>query len=74
MGIEKEYEGKVVLVTGGAGCTGTNLCRKLAGSGAGVIILDDLSSTNGMSQSSIWQLVSQGAGERIINILGSGCD
>jgi len=43
-----------------------------------VIILDDLSSTNGMSQSSIWQLVSQtsdgGAGERIINILGSGCD
>jgi len=31
------------LVTGGAGCTGTNLCRKLAESGARVIILDDLS-------------------------------
>jgi len=30
-------------VTGGAGCTGTNLCRKLAESGARVIILDDLS-------------------------------
>ena len=24
MDIEKEYEGKVVLVTGGAGCIGTN--------------------------------------------------
>ena len=45
MGIEKEYEGRVVLVTGGAGCTGTNLCRKLAELGARkVIILDDLSS------------------------------
>ena len=31
------------MVTGGAGCTGTNLCRKLAESGARVIILDDLS-------------------------------
>ena len=66
------------MVTGGAGAIGSNLCRKLAESGARVIILDDLSSTNGMSQSSIWQLVSQtsdgGAGERIINILGSGCD
>ena len=44
MGIEKGYEGKTILVTGGAGCTGTNLCRKLAESGARVIILDDLSS------------------------------
>ena len=39
-----EYEGKVVLVTGGAGCIGTNLCKKLADLGAKVIILDDLSS------------------------------
>ena len=45
MDIENEYEGKVVLVTGGAGCIGTNLCRKLAESGAEkVVILDDLSS------------------------------
>ena len=45
MGIENEYEGKVVLVTGGAGCIGTNLCRKLGELGVGkVIILDDLSS------------------------------
>ncbi|MCW3130744.1 MAG: NAD-dependent epimerase/dehydratase family protein [Methanophagales archaeon] len=45
MGIEKEYEGKIVLVTGGAGCIGTNLCRKLAELNARkVIILDDLSS------------------------------
>jgi len=33
-----------VLVAGGAGCIGTNLCKKLADLGAKVIILDDLSS------------------------------
>ena len=45
MDIENEYEGKVVLVTGGAGCIGTNLCKKLAELNAEkVIILDDLSS------------------------------
>jgi UDP-glucose 4-epimerase len=44
MGFENEYEGKIVLVTGGAGCIGTNLCKKLANLGARVIILDDLSS------------------------------
>jgi len=44
MGIDSEYEGEIVLVTGGAGCIGTNLCRKLADLGARVIILDDLSS------------------------------
>ena len=77
MSIENEYEGRVALVTGGAGCIGTNLCRKLAKLGARkVIILDDLSSTNGMSQSSIWQLISQtsdgGAGERIVGVLAPG--
>jgi len=30
MSIENEYEGKIVLITGGAGCIGANLCRKLA--------------------------------------------
>ena len=45
MSMEEGYEGKVVLVTGGAGCIGTNLCRKLANLNARkVIILDDLSS------------------------------
>ena len=45
MDIENEYEGKTILVTGGAGCIGTNLCKKLAEQGAEkVIILDDLSS------------------------------
>ena len=45
MNREEEYEGKVVLVTGGAGCIGTNLCKKLAELNAEkVIILDDLSS------------------------------
>jgi nucleoside-diphosphate-sugar epimerase len=45
MGIAEEYEGEVVLVTGGAGCIGSNLCKKLAELNAErVIILDDLSS------------------------------
>jgi UDP-glucose 4-epimerase len=38
------YRGKTVLVTGGAGAIGSNLCRELAGLGARVLILDDLSS------------------------------
>ncbi|MCL7413961.1 MAG: SDR family NAD(P)-dependent oxidoreductase [ANME-2 cluster archaeon] len=43
--VYSEYEGKVVLVTGGAGCVGSNLCRKLAELNAKkVIILDNLSS------------------------------
>ena len=44
MNREEGYEGKTILVTGGAGCIGTNLCKKLADLGAKVIILDDLSS------------------------------
>jgi len=42
MEVGNEYEGKIVLVTGGAGRIGTNLSRKLAELGAEkVIILDD---------------------------------
>jgi len=45
MEVYNDYEGKIVLVTGGAGCIGTNLCRKLAERNAEkVVILDDLSS------------------------------
>jgi nucleoside-diphosphate-sugar epimerase len=40
------YENKKVIVTGGAGCIGSNLCAKLGDLGAQeVIILDDLSSS-----------------------------
>jgi len=43
--VYSEYENKVVLVTGGAGCIGSNLCKKLAELNVKkVIILDDLSS------------------------------
>ena len=43
--MEKLYKDKIVLVTGGAGAIGTNLCDGLSRSGAKlVIILDDLSS------------------------------
>ncbi len=47
--MEKEYlnayKDEVILVTGGAGAIGTNLCRELADAGAKlVIVLDDLSS------------------------------
>ena len=39
-----DYEGKSILVTGGAGCIGSSLCRRLAELNAGnVTILDDLS-------------------------------
>jgi nucleoside-diphosphate-sugar epimerase len=39
------YNSKTVLVTGGAGAIGSNLCRAIANHGAGrVIVLDDLSS------------------------------
>jgi len=38
------YDGKTVLVTGGAGCIGSNLTAKLVEIGARVIVLDDLSS------------------------------
>ncbi len=41
-----DYDGKTILVTGGAGAIGGNLCRKLSGLNAKkVIILDDLSSS-----------------------------
>lgn len=41
----KSYEGKTVLVTGGAGAIGTNLCSALSDAGAKlVIVLDDLTS------------------------------
>jgi nucleoside-diphosphate-sugar epimerase len=40
-----EYDNKVILVTGGAGCVGSNLCRKLSELNVKkVIILDNLSS------------------------------
>lgn len=44
--INSEYDGKTILVTGGAGAIGGNLCRKLSELNAKkVIILDDLSSS-----------------------------
>jgi len=45
MDINKEYENKTVLVTGGAGCVGNNLCKKISELNAKkIIILDNLSS------------------------------
>lgn len=41
---KEQYKGRTVLVTGGAGAIGSNLVRALAGLGAQVIVLDDLSS------------------------------
>lgn len=39
-----EYRGKRILITGGAGCIGSNLARTLSGAGAArVTVLDDLS-------------------------------
>ncbi len=42
---QSSYQGKNVVVTGGAGCIGSNLVRGLLGAGvAKVIVIDDLSS------------------------------
>jgi UDP-glucose 4-epimerase len=41
----QEYKNQTVLVTGGAGCIGSNLTKSLAKAEASVIILDDLSSS-----------------------------
>lgn len=44
--IDSEYDGQTILVTGGAGAIGGNLCRKLSKLNAKkIIILDDLSSS-----------------------------
>lgn len=44
--IYSDYDGKIILVTGGAGAIGGNLCRKLSELNAKkIIILDDLSSS-----------------------------
>lgn len=40
----KNYKDKTVLVTGGAGCVGSNLTKKLSDNDARVIILDNLDS------------------------------
>jgi UDP-glucose 4-epimerase len=40
------YRGATVLVTGGAGAIGSNLCRALSELGAKVLVLDDLSSAD----------------------------
>ena len=46
MNHRNSYEGETILVTGGAGAIGSNLCRALAEAGAAkVIILDDLSAS-----------------------------
>jgi nucleoside-diphosphate-sugar epimerase len=37
------YRGQTALVTGGAGCVGSNLCRALLEAGAEVVVVDDLS-------------------------------
>ena len=40
-----DYEGKTILITGGAGCVGSNLSRKLSEMNVEkVIIFDNLSS------------------------------
>ncbi len=45
MSVSNEYEDEIVLITGGAGCVGSNLSRELAELNAEkVIILDNLSS------------------------------
>ena len=66
MDIKKQYRGKTILVTGGAGCIGSNLVRELSAIGAKkVIILDNLSSAYR------WNIPE---GSNIIFIEGDICD
>jgi nucleoside-diphosphate-sugar epimerase len=53
----QRYESEVVLVTGGAGAIGSNLCQALAEIGAEVIILDDLSSAERWNVPSVGNLL-----------------
>jgi UDP-glucose 4-epimerase len=43
--MHRVYSGETVLVTGGAGAIGANLCRRLLGLGARVVVVDDLSAS-----------------------------
>lgn len=44
--IAEAYRGQVVLITGGAGCIGSNLCRTLLAAGAAqIVVVDDLSAS-----------------------------
>ncbi|MFA6169613.1 MAG: NAD-dependent epimerase/dehydratase family protein [Candidatus Margulisiibacteriota bacterium] len=46
MDYKKQYQGKTILITGGAGAIGSNLVKALGNLGAGkIIVLDDLSSS-----------------------------
>lgn len=41
--VHAAYRGRRALVTGGAGCVGSNLCQALLEAGAEVVVVDDLS-------------------------------
>ena len=53
----RQIEGQTILVTGGAGAIGSNLCRALAQAGARVIVLDNLSSAERWNVPSMPQLL-----------------
>ncbi|MFQ5664145.1 MAG: NAD-dependent epimerase/dehydratase family protein [Terriglobia bacterium] len=64
--IAEAYRGQVVVVTGGAGCIGSNLCRRLlAADAARVVVVDDLSAA------ARWNLP---ASERLTFLQGSILD
>lgn len=59
------YRGQTALVTGGAGCVGSNLCRALLEAGAELVVVDDLSAA------APWNLP---ASDRLIFLEGSILD
>ncbi|MDP1654341.1 MAG: nucleoside-diphosphate sugar epimerase/dehydratase [Rhodocyclaceae bacterium] len=71
--LEKNIRGKVVLVTGAGGSIGSELCRKILGSGPAILLLVE------QSEFALYQIhqelqLALPAGTELIPLLGSVCD
>jgi UDP-glucose 4-epimerase len=56
IGVDQEFAGKRVMITGGLGFIGSNLAHRLAGAGAKVLLVDSLIPSYGGNQFNIYGL------------------
>jgi nucleoside-diphosphate-sugar epimerase len=62
-----QYKGKKILITGGAGCVGSNLTKALIeAEAAKIIVLDDLSAAQKWNKISLPDIFSPGSEEEIL--------